>query len=379
MYRFDEDNKVLILGATGNFGSKIAKELVKSKVPIIIAGREEKSLLFLKKQLLRSVNDINALVDIACFEVRKRLSQELLRLRPKLVINTCGPFQTADYTTAINTIILGINYIDLADARKYVNEFSILHEQAIKKRCLAITGASTLSCLTSAVLQHYRQEFKSIDSLLFGISLGQKTERGLASFQSLLSYLGRSFTPVPGINKKVYGWQDLYRQTYPGLKKRWMANCEVADFDLLTNYFAIESIRFSAGIENSAAHLGLWLLSWFIRLGFPLKLEKHAKTLLRLSHWFDHYGSNEDAMHMLISGKDEKANQKNIKWFIVAKNGDGPYIAVIPAVILAKQILREEIDKTGAITGINLIPLERYLAELKEKDIHVYSEVVKKH
>ena len=37
----DEDNKVLILGATGNFGRKIAKGLVKKNVSIIISGRHE--------------------------------------------------------------------------------------------------------------------------------------------------------------------------------------------------------------------------------------------------------------------------------------------------------------------------------------------------
>lgn len=377
MYKFDEDNKVLILGATGNLGSKIAKGLVKSHIAIIIAGRQEKPLLALKKQLLRLVN--NAWVEIACFEIKKSLSQKLLCLRPKLVINTCGPFQDNDYTTAINTIILGINYIDLADAREYVNEFSILNEQAIKKRCLAITGVSTLPCLSSAVLQHYRQEFKSIDSLIYGVSPGQKTERGLATLRSILSYVGHSLKPIPGINKKVYGWQNLYRQTYPDLGKRWMADCEVADYDLLTEYFAIKSIRFSAGIESNVAHFSLWFLSWLVRLGFPIKLQKHAEMLLRLSHWFDVYGSDAGGMHMLISGKDEKGYQRDVKWFMVAKSGDGPYISAAPAIILTKQILREEIDKTGAISSVNLISLESYLAELKNKDIHIYSEVIKKH
>ncbi|WP_342146216.1 saccharopine dehydrogenase NADP-binding domain-containing protein [Rickettsiella endosymbiont of Aleochara curtula] len=372
----DEDNKVLILGATGNFGRKIAKGLVKKNVAIIISGRHEEPLLALKKQLSKVA--VDTCIDILCFDFKKRLSQELLRLRPPLVINASGPFQTADFTTAINCILLGINYIDLADAREYVNDFSILDEQANKRNCIAITGASTLPCLSSAVLDYYKDEFKIIDSLVYGITLGQKTERGLATFKGILSYVGRRLQDFPGIPKKVYGWQDLYRQEYPLLGKRWMANCDVPDLELLPGFFPIKSIRFSAGIESSMSHLGLWFLSWLIRLKFPIKLANHAETLLKFSHYFDSFGTDAGGMHMLMSGTDHKGNHKDIKWFMIAKSGDGPYIPTIPAILLAKRILQEEIVETGAITAMNLISLESYLAELKKLDIHIFSEVSKK-
>lgn len=372
----DEDNKVLILGATGNFGRKIAKGLVEKNVAIIISGRHEEPLFALKKQLSKAAVDI--CIDILCFDFKKRLSQELLRLRPPLVINASGPFQTADFTTAINCILLGINYIDLADAREYVNDFSILDEQANKRNCIAITGASTLPCLSSAVLNYYKDEFKTMDSLVYGITLGQKTDRGLAMLKGILSYAGRRLKDFRGVPKKVYGWQDVYRQEYPLLGKRWMANCDVPDLDLLPGFFPIKSIRFSAGIESSVSHLGLCFLSWLIRLKFPIKLENYAETLLKFSHYFDSFGTDAGGMHVLMSGTDHKGNHKSIKWFMVVKNGDGSYIPTIPAILLAKRILEEEIVATGAITGMNLISLESYLAELKKLDIHIFSEVSKK-
>lgn len=372
----DEDNKVLILGATGNFGRKIARGLVVKNVAIIISGRREEPLLALKKQLSKVA--VDTCIDILCFDFKKRLSQELLRLRPPLVINASGPFQTADFTTAINCILLGINYIDLADAREYVSDFSILNEQASQRNCIAITGASTLPCLSSAVLNYYKDEFKTINSLVYGITLGQKTERGLARFKGILSYVGRRLEDFRGVSKKVYGWQGLYRQKYPLLGKRWMANCDVPDLDLLPGFFPIKSIRFSTGIESSVAHLSLWFLSWLIRLKFPIKLENYAEALLKFSHYFDSFGTDAGGMHMLMSGTDHSGNHKSIKWFMVAKNGDGLYIPTIPAILLAKRILQEEISETGAISSMNLISLESYLAELKKLDIHIFSEVSKK-
>lgn len=372
----DEDNKVLILGATGNFGRKIARGLVAKNIAIIITGRDEARLVTLKKQLSKVV--VDTCIDILCFDFKKRLSQELLRLKPPLVINAVGPFQTADFTTAINCILLGVNYIDLADAREYVNDFSILEEQAIKRNCIAITGAGTLPCLSSAVLNYYKDEFKTIDSLVYGITLGQKTERGLATLKSILSYVGHPLRDFHGASKKVYGWQDLYRQKYPVLGKRWMANCDVPDLDLLPSFFAIKSIRFSAGIESNVAHLGLWALSWLVRLKFPIKLEKHAEKLLKLSYYFDFFGTDTGGMHVLMSGTDHKGNHKEIKWFMVAKSGDAPYIPTIPAICLAKRILQEEIPETGVMPCMQLISLESYLAELKKFDIHVYSDVSRK-
>ena len=120
------------------------------------------------------------------------------------------------------------------------------------------------------------------------------------------------------------------------------------------------------------------LLSWLIRLKFPIKLEKHAEALLKFSHYFDSFGSDAGGMHMLMSGTDHKGNHKSIKWFMVAKSGDGLYIPTIPAILLAKRILQEEIIETGAIPCTQLISLESYLAELKKLDIHVFSEVKQK-
>ncbi len=58
---------------------------------------------------------------------------------------------------------------------------------------------------------------------------------------------------------------------------------------------------------------------------------------------------------MLMSDIDHKGNHKNIKWFLVAKDGDGPYIPAIPAILLTKRTLQEEISQTGAISSMRLI------------------------
>ncbi len=167
-----------------------------------------------------------------------------------------------------------------------------------------VSGASTVPGLSSAVLEHFRSEFAEIDSLKFGISPGQQAERGLATTQGILSYVGKPLKPFPGHRHTVYGWQDLYRQPYPDIGKRWMANCDIPDLDLLPERYGIKSIQFSAGLELSALHLGLWGLSWLVRAGLPLNLPRFAKPMLAASNWFNGMGSADGGMHVIITGKD---------------------------------------------------------------------------
>ena len=93
-------------------------------------------------------------------------------------------------------------------------------------------------------------------------------------------------------------------QAYPDIGRRWMSNCEIPDLDLLPAKYGVEKIRFSAGMELSVVHLGLWLLSWAVRLKFPFDLPTYAPALLKTSLWFDRFGSADGGMHMIVEGEN---------------------------------------------------------------------------
>jgi hypothetical protein len=359
-------SKVLILGGYGNFGKRIARMLTRQNISVIIAGRD-----FVKAEKL--VLELPASYGSAvAFDIKKELSAQFSILKPTVVINTCGPFQNNDYTVAETCIKQGINYIDLADGREFVTGICTLDTEAKKQNVAAISRASTVPGLTSAVIEHFLPEFSAIDSLKFGIAPGQKAERGLATTQAILSYVGKKLKPCPGY-KTRYGWQDLYIQSYPVIGRRLMANCEIPDLDLLPKKYGIKKIQFSAGMENPIVHMGIWLLSWLIRLGLPLKLPNYSATLLKASNWFDSFGSADGGMHIIIDGKDASGKVLNKTWFIIALDGDGPYIPTIPAVILTKKILAGQFITTGAVPCIALVSLEEYLHELSYLKVKTYN------
>lgn len=359
---------VLILGGYGNFGKRIAQALIDAKTPVIIAGRNRHKAEALKEQL------DSPLVATACFDAFKELDSALETSKPAVVVNTCGPFQTSDYSIAERCIVHGAHYIDLADGREFVTGIKTLDKQAQMQRVAVVSGASTVPALSSAVLEYFKGEFAEIDEMKFGISPGQKAERGLATTQGILSYVGKPLKPFRGHRNTVYGWQDLYRQEYPEIGRRWMANCDIPDLDLLPERYDVQSVRFSAGLELSALHLGLWGLSWLVRLGLPLNLPYLAKPLLQISNWFDKMGSADGGMHVVITGKDHAGAPHARKWFIIAFDGYGPQIPTIPAIILARNLAQEGKTLVGAMPCVGLVTLDEYLAELRKFPVKTFTE-----
>lgn len=358
---------ILILGGYGNFGKRIAERLTYHGLPVIIAGRNlEKAQAFartLPAGLARPV----------ALDAQKDLKPALATLKPKVVINTCGPFQNADYHVAQSCIEASIHYVDLADGRRFVTEITGLDDKAKANDTLIISGASTVPGLSSAVLRKYAPDFSEIDTLSFGISPGQKAERGLATTKGIMSYVGRPLRPAPGQTSRRYGWQDIYRQNYPELGKRWMANCDIPDLDLLPKAYNIKNIRFSAGLELGFLHLGLYALSWLIRLGLPIPLEKWAAPFLAVSNIFNRLGSANGGMHILMKGHGFDGKPLKRSWYIIAKNGHGPYIPTVPAILLAKQLATDALDTRGAMPCVSLVRLDDYLEELSTLDIEVFT------
>jgi hypothetical protein len=326
-------NEVLVLGGTGNFGRRIVEGLRRHGVPVIAAGGRKD------------------------FDVHRDLHARLDTLMPHVVINTCGPFQTSGYDVAEACIARRIHYIDLADGRAFVTGITALDAAAKAAGVSVISGASTVPGLSSAVIEHFRHEFDAIEEIDFGISPGQRTPRGLATVSAILTYVGKPF-------HGVYGWQDVHRRAYPTLGKRWMANCDIPDLDLLPARYGIESVRFFAGSELGVLHLSTWVMSWLVRLGLPLSLPRHAALLLRMSNWFDAFGSADGGMHVILRGGGRERS-----WFLIARNGHGPQVPCVPAILLAKKLTGNDVLPSGAYPCVGLLSLEEYMNELSGFDI----------
>ena len=359
----------MILGGYGNFGKRISAALAEKGIEVLIAGRNIENARHLAGKLEPQAKAIQVDERTDCADV-------LQEHKPSVIVNTVGPFQGQGYEIARTAIAHQTHYIDLADGRDFVNGITKLDGDAKAQGVAIITGASTVPALTDAVLAKFCGEFERIDQLKYGISPGQRAERGLATTRAILSYVGKPFARFSSIRPDVYGWQDLYRQHYPDIGVRWMANCEVPDLDLLPPRYQIGTIQFSAGLELGFLHLGLWGLSHLVRLGLPLSLPRFARPLLAASNWFNRFGSRDGGMHIVLTGTDADRPHRRIerRWFIIARDGDGPHIPTVPAIILAERIVRGEVPPSGAYPCLGLISLSDYLGELQELAVNTVTD-----
>lgn len=362
---------VLVLGGYGNFGGKISAALAKdSTINVMVAGRsKQKANQFAAK--LGRTHGVDVMgVELDIFQ--DNLAAAIASTGAKLVIHSCGPFQGQGYEVAEACIASGINYIDLADGRQFVKQFKTLDNNAKENHVLAITGASSVPGLSSAVVNEYISEFESLTELEYGISPGNQADRGEATVHSILSYTGRPFTRWQ--NKAwqtVYGWQEIHRHPFPApMGKRWLANCDIPDLELFQDYYPeLKNIKFYAGLELGFLHVGLWLLSGIVRMRMIDNLARYSKIMTQMSTWVQSWGSDIGGMYIRLSGIDSNKQSKTIQWDLVAEQGHGPEIPTLPAIILAKKLASGALAKKGAMACVGLFSLAEFTQELEAWDI----------
>lgn len=352
--------RVLIIGAYGNFGRAITKLLAQEpEIRLILAGRDAGQAAALAASLNARQAPEAVRLDIA-----EPLGDVLAALHPDIVIHASGPFQGQDTRVAQACIAQGSHYLDLADGRDFVAGISALDGAARARAVLVCSGVSSVPCLTSAVVDHYRPRFGVLEALEYAIATAHLTNRGTATAAAVLSYAGKRFaTLVDGRPAIAYGWQGLRFRRFWGLGLRAMADCDIPDLALFPErYPELKTIRFQAGTELVGLQLGLWCLTWLVRLRVIGSLRALAPTLVRSSRIFDALGGDNSGFYMKLDGTDPAGRSKQICFELVARQGDGLNIPSLPAVLMARKLAAGQISATGARPCMGFLTLDELLA-----------------
>lgn len=351
--------RVVLIGATGVFGSRIAHRLAgDARFALTLAGRTRASLESLRELLG------DAAVQTACIDVTAaNMADTLSRLRPQLVIHAAGPFQQRDYRVAEACLDCGSDYVDLADGREFVGGITQLDDRARQLGRLLISGASTVPALSSAVVDALRSRFSALETIEHAINPGNRAPRGDATVAAILGYCGRPIRVWrDGRWQLAYGWMNSRRQRFPFGKRR-VGVCEVPDLDLFpVRYAGVRSVLFRAGLELPLLHAGTWFAATLVRLGLIRDLAAHAPMLRRFSERFLRFGSDVGGMTVELGGTDLAGEPLNLRWWLVANAGDGPQIPATPAVVLAQQWANGEITTTGAHACMGLLTLDQLVS-----------------
>jgi NAD(P)-dependent dehydrogenase (short-subunit alcohol dehydrogenase family) len=347
--------RVIVIGGLGNFGARICKRLSQEEGFKVVAT---------SRHAEKSPPATN--VELATLDIdHPGLGEQLKALAPDLAIHCAGPFQTQDYRVALAALACGAHYIDIADGRDFVARFVAAVQSAAESAGrVAITGASTLPALSSAVIDSMRDTLRSMNSIEISIAPGQHAPRGVATLAAVLGYAGKPFPWwQSGAWVVAHGWQELKQETF-SFGRRLSAACDVPDLVLMPKrYPEVLTVTFRAALEVSVQHLALWMLAAVRRIGVPIPIVRWARVLNRAGSWFDGFGSDRGGMKIQVVGTDSLGRCRRTEWEVVADDNHGPEIPCMAAVLLAMKLKRGANLGKGAKVCVGLTSLGEFESE----------------
>jgi len=341
--------RVIVLGGMGNFGARICRALAEAPgIECVAASRSTQP------------GPRTARLDLDADD----FAHQLAALRPDVVIHCAGPFQGQHYRVALAACAAGAHYIDLSDGRDFVANFApAIDAPARAAGICAVSGASSVPGLSSAVVDRLAQDFATLEDIEISIAPGQQAPRGAATLQAVFGYAG---APVSHLRQgqwaRAHGWQNIRTLRFDGLGTRWAATCDVPDLALFpARYAGVQTVEFRAALELRAQHAVLWAAAALRRLGLPLPLARHAAWLNRVSSaLLDRFGSPHGGMLVRVSGTRADGRPGVSTWSLTAPDGHGPEIPCMAALLLTAQLADGTLQARGAMPCMGLLTLDAF-------------------
>lgn len=357
------ERSVLLIGATGAFGERLAEGLIRSGIAVIGVARDPTRLQRLAERLGPNFSPEprdRSGIDATLLTGLRRQDSRLFAL-----VDASGPFQGCDYRMPRAAIAAGLHYVDLADARDFVGGIDALDPEARAAGVAVLSGASSTPALSHAVLDHLAKDAQEIISIDVAIAPGNRAPRGLSVMQSILSMVGQPIRVYrSGRWTTQPGWGLNTAIALPDIGTRQVALCETPDLDLLAlRYRPRADAIFRAGLELPLLHRGLQALGLFVRFGVVRSLAPFAYGLRALADTTKAIGTDRGGMRvdMLSIGADRAFLHR--WWTLTVEAGDGPSIPTLPALAALKMMATGDLVWRGASACVGLLPYSAIAAE----------------
>ena len=349
--------RVLVLGATGVFGSRLVERLAgEAGFKLILSARDAAKLRALAARTCRDA------------EIRP-LDRD--RIEPgdlagaHVVVDAAGPFQGSDCKVIEAALVAQVHYIDLADGREFVGAIGRFDERAKDAGLCIVAGASSVPALSHAVIDELVRGWQRVETIQVGIFPGNRAPRGRSVVEAILTYAGKPVRVFrAGQWREVPGWGLTHRWEIKGAGKRWASVCDTPDQDLLVErYRPSRSAEFYAGAELSLMHLGLLLLSLPVRWGLMASLRPLSGVLHRMSEGLRPFGSDLGVMEVHAAGLNSRGEPEQSGWTLLAQGNRGPYVPVLPCLALLRRMRDGASLDTGAHACAGILDLEEFSAD----------------
>ncbi|MEM8793684.1 MAG: saccharopine dehydrogenase NADP-binding domain-containing protein [Pseudomonadota bacterium] len=366
-------HRLLIIGATGVFGSRLARHLAQDpRFELLLASRDAGRALALKQDLAATAK---AKLTPVALETSSELAPVLKALRPWCVVDCSGPFQEMSFATARAALAAGAHVVDLADASGYLTGYrDAVGHLAKAKRLSAVTGASSTPALSGAVVADLCHGLCEIQDIEIAIAPGGRSPVGPSVIDAILSYAGREVaTWRAGKPASARGWQGGRSFAIEGLGRRRGAEVETIDARFLGCRHAVRGgVTFRAALESLPEQLGLELLAALRRFGLAGDLRPLAPLLLRLRALTRLPTSDRGGMRVAVRGVRPDGEAVEREWTLIAEHGQGPCTPILPTAAVIKGLLDHRIGP-GAKLAPEVLTLDEILRETDGYSMHIKS------
>lgn len=352
--------KVMVLGGYGNFGARICRALADdARIQLLVAGRDGPRAEAFAATLPGAQGVV---VDMH----GANFARSLQDLNVGLLIHAAGPFQGQDYAVAQACAKAAVHYMDLADGRRFVCDFSrALRAGFVDTGRVAITGASTVPALSSAVVDALCAGWQRLDTIDICIAPAQTAPRGAATLRAVLNYCGGPIQVWTGGQWQTrIGWASPTRVVFQRLRPRLGALCDIPDLELFpARYKVRERVEFHAAVEVGLTQWAFAALAWLRHRGLLKNPSALAGALNASAKLFDPFGSALGGMVVRVGGVDDSGKPVKRAWHIAADHDHGPEIPCMAAILLARRLASGEPMVSGAFPCVGLLALAEFAPE----------------
>jgi hypothetical protein len=335
-----ESLTVLIIGGYGTFGGRIV-ELLHDEPRLIlqVAGRSLQRANEFRDAFGKAQGKIVAVA----FDRGGDVEAQLSVLRPDIVVDASGPFQTYGHRVIEACIAQRINYLDLADDPHFVAGVGAFDEVARTAGLFVLSGVSSFPVLTAAAVRHLAIGMMRVDTIRGGIApspyagVGANVIRAIAGYAGQPVTLRRDGTLGTG---HPFTEQMQFTVAPPGyllLRTRLFSLVDVPDLIVLPDLWPdVTTVWMGAAPVPEILHRALIALAWLARWRLLPKLSPLAPLMhfvMNHMRWGEHRGG----MFVEIEATDASGAHHRRSWHLIAEGDDGPYI---PSMAVAAQILK---------------------------------------
>ncbi|MBT0956195.1 DUF4166 domain-containing protein [Alphaproteobacteria bacterium KMM 3653] len=361
--------RVVIIGGYGVFGGRLARLLLQRGHEVVVAGRR----LEAAREFAQEVGGSAARLDRDDAD----FARELRALSPEVVVDAAGPFQgygAEPYRVARAAIAAGADYIDLSDAAEFTSGISGLDAEAQAAGMQVISGASSVPAVSSVIAGDMAADLSRVEVIETAICPGNRAPRGRSVMQAILGQVGAPLRLWRGgVWREMRGWSQTRQVEIAPDMKRPAALIGAPDLTLFPNHFKARSVVFRAGLDLRIMHYGLGVLSWLRAKRLLPPLERYDRPLRWVAERLEPFGRDTGGMICAVMGRGEDGAPLAREWRLTAREGLGPFVPVVPAMVIIEQLARGE-RRAGARPALEVMTRAELEAALGEVGFSIAAE-----